>query len=202
MLPEPLQQLQRMFEKYPGIGPRQASRFSFFLMRRSEKELQEFIDALNNLKKDVEPCSTCYLPAVAKSSCVVCSNPKRNNNSICVVEKETDAINMEKAGIHQGIYFVLGENISPIGESAEPKERLRSLVKNIKASNNSAEIILALNNTREGNFTSLYIQEFFKKNLEGNETIKITRLGRGLSTGSELEYADEETLRNALEGRK
>ena len=203
MLPKALQDLAHHFEKYPGIGPRQASRFSFFLMKQPSEEVDKLIAALTALKEEVSLCSNCYLPTQKNVSklCPICSDTKRDANSICVVERESDALSMEKMSVHRGAYLVLGENISPLHKSNIAKSRLLLFVKKLKnADSNKREIILALNNTREGNFTSLYIQELFKKNTLSN--VKITRLGRGLSTGSELEYADEETLRNALEGRK
>jgi len=215
MLPKALQDLARHFEKYPGIGPRQAGRFSFFLMKQPSGEIDNLITALTALKKEVSLCSNCYLPTQKSRGklCTICSDTKRDASSICVVERESDALNMEKMSAHKGAYLVLGENISPLHKSNIAKSRLMLFVKKLKnagshrlgrgpaeSGGGKREIILALNNTREGNFTSLYIQELFKKNMVPN--VKITRLGRGLSTGSELEYADEETLRNALEGRK
>ncbi|MEX0877445.1 MAG: recombination mediator RecR [Candidatus Spechtbacterales bacterium] len=201
MLPKPLQELQQIFEKFPGIGPRQASRFSFFLLKQPPEELERMADAIKSLTKEVGLCNTCYLPASGSTSCVVCSDNKRDNSIIYIVEKESDAIAMEDAKMFNGTYLVLGENISPIGKSDAAKERLRTFLKKVKNENNIKEVVLALNNTREGNFTTMYIEEMFKKNIEGAE-VKLTRLGRGLSTGSELEYADEETLRNAFENRR
>jgi len=158
-------------------------------------------DAIKSLKKEIGLCNACYLPALGSTSCVVCSDNKRDNSVIYIVEKESDAIAMEDAKMFNGTYLVLGENISPIGKSDTAKERLRTFLKKVKNENSAKEIILALNNTREGNFTTMYIEEMFKKNIEDTK-VKLTRLGRGLSTGSELEYADEETLRNAFENRR
>lgn len=203
MTPKPLQDLTNFFIKFPGIGPRQAGRFSFFLMKQPREEIDNFIEVLRDLKQNVSICSDCYLPIEKseKNLCGICSDTTRNKSIICVVEKENDALNMEKIKLHDGVYLVLGQNISPMHESPTAKIRLKKLLTNVKNQKNQiTEIILSLNNTREGNFTSLYIQELFKKN--SLDTIKLSRLGRGLSTGSELEYADEETLRNALEGRK
>lgn len=203
MLPKPLVDLTKYFEQFPGIGPRQAGRFAFFLMKQPSKEREKLIETLTALARDVELCTSCYLPTHKNKLrlCVTCQNPERDPTLLCVVEKESDALNMEQAGLHRGRYFILGGNVSPIGDSQLVKNRLDALFARIQQKDNEIrEIILALNNTREGNFTSLYMQERFKKH--DLPTIKITRLGRGLATGNELEYLDEETLSYALKNRQ
>ncbi|MDP4010519.1 MAG: recombination mediator RecR [Candidatus Spechtbacteria bacterium] len=200
MLPNPLEELQKAFEKFPGIGPRQASRFIFFLMKQPQ-DLDQTVQALVGLKNNVGLCKECYLPANLGEACYICLDKKRDRSTIYIVEKESDAINMENVGKFSGIYFVLGENISPIQESQMAKTRAKEIIRRIKKDPDKKEVILALNNTREGNFTALYVEELFKENIESSK-IKLTRLGRGLSTGSELEYSDEETLRNAFENRR
>lgn len=201
MLPRSLQELQKQFERFPGIGPRQARRFVFHLLKESPENVAKLTGSLSSMQKDVMLCGECYLPTenLDKGLCSVCSDEARSQTLLCVVEKESDALTMEKTKIHKGRYIILGENISPLKESRTAKTRLTKFAKKIEQKGKEYEIILGLNNTREGNFTSLYIQELFKKKNLNN--IKLTRLGRGLSTGSELEYADEETLRNALENR-
>ncbi|MDX1608129.1 MAG: recombination mediator RecR [Candidatus Spechtbacterales bacterium] len=201
MLPKQLHDLQKFFQKFPGIGPRQASRFSFFLMKQNHSEIDKLINALENLKKDVSVCNECYMPTAKNANCTICTDTKRDKSALCIVEKESDAINMEDAGIYKGRYLVLGETISPIGESKTAKERLKKFTSQLKNDDDKKEVVLALNNTKEGNFTSMYIKKLFDENLEEGK-VKITRLGRGLSTGSELEYADDETLKNAFESRK
>jgi len=199
MLPKPLQQLQKFFEKFPGIGPRQASRFVFFLSKQPKEYIENFIQSLQSMLTEVNLCSNCNLPGLKKNSlCAICSDSSRDKKTIYIVEKEGDALNLEKTNIHNGVYFVLGKNISPIEKTQTAKEQIKNLVKKLRRENNP-EVILALNNTREGNFTAMYIKEMFKENELNN--VKLTSLGRGLSTGSELEYADEETLRNALKNR-
>ena len=118
------------------------------------------------------------------------------------MEKETDALNFEKTGQFQGHYFVLGGFIDPLNKESVAHERLNLLVKKTEQTQEPVELILALTPRREGDFTSLYIEEQLKPLKEQGVKIKTTRLGRGLSSGAELEYADEETLKNALEGRK
>lgn len=202
MIPSSLQELKRQFAKYPGVGPRQAERYAFFVLKQPREDREALIAALTSLQ-NVQLCQQCFLPTEKTEAglCSICADPKRNNNLICVVEKESDALNMEKAKAHEGTYHILGENISPLTQSEVAKDRLRALVTRVRnaARDDGKEIILALNNTREGNFTTLYAQELLKKNDLPNT--RVTRLGRGLATGSELEYADEDTLRNALLGR-
>ncbi|MDX1535618.1 MAG: recombination mediator RecR [Candidatus Spechtbacterales bacterium] len=201
MLPKNLEQLQKQFQRFPGIGPRQARRFVFHLLKEDPENVRRLAEYLKDMQTEVVLCNDCYLPTenVKSSKCSVCTDEKRDHLSLCIVEKESDALNLEKTKIHNGKYLIIGENISPLKKSVIPKKRLSSLVKRVENSKDKYEIILALNNTREGNFTTLYIQELFKKKDLPN--VKLTRLGRGLSTGSELEYADEETIRNALENR-
>jgi len=203
MIPSSLQELKRQFAKYPGVGPRQAERYAFFVLKQPEQDREALIAALTSLQ-NIQLCKQCFLPTEKNETglCAICADPKRNNNLICVVEKESDALNMEKAKAHEGTYHILGENISPLTQSEVAKKRLKALVARVQnaVGDETKEIILALNNTREGNFTTLYAQELFKQNELPNT--RITRLGRGLATGSELEYADEDTLRNALLGRQ
>jgi len=211
MLPQSLQNLQKYFEEFPGVGPRQASRYAFFMLKQPKENVEKFIQSLKKLNEEVALCTNCYLPSERQAGnktskhnstqCKICTDKSRNKNIIYIVEKEQDAINLEKINAHNGIYLILGENISPIDEKKVVKNRVKNLIKNLSndEESKSKEIILALNNTREGNFTSMYIQQMFKENNLGK--MKLTSLGRGLSTGSELEYADEETLRNALKNR-
>ena len=200
MLPEPIKKLEKHFQKYPGVGPRQASRYVFFLLKQPKEYLENFINDLDYLKKQISLCENCNLPKQKQNPyCKICSDEKREKNTIYLVEKEQDAINLESTNIHNGTYFILGENISPIGDSVLAKERVKNLIRRLKKQVEPAEVVLALNNTREGNFAAMYIKEMFKENEMNN--VKLTSLGRGLSTGSELESADEEALRNALKNR-
>jgi recombination protein RecR len=203
MIPRPLKRLENFFRRFPGIGPRQAARFSFFLFKQPKKDLESFIFALQELNSQVAACENCYMPkAVDIASCFICLDENRDKNLIYLVEKESDAFNLERPKIHAGTYFVLGQTLSPVGEDEVAKKRLKHLVRRLKSKEADTEIVLALNNTREGNFTSMYIKKMFEENdLLRSPKIKLTSLGRGLSTGSELEYADEETLRNALKNR-
>jgi recombination protein RecR len=212
MLPQQLQVLINQFTRLPGIGPRQAARFVFYLLRNNE-EISALSDTLKSVGESIGLCRNCFLPSYASPACAICISPKRDKNTICVVEKETDALNLEKNGHFQGHYFVLGGFIDPLNKESVAYERLSLLVDKIQngrgltpqaagSDPDNLEIILALAPRREGDFTSLYIEEQLKPLREQGLKVKTTRLGRGLSSGAELEYADEETLKNALEGRR
>ena len=201
MLPSQLQTLISQFTRLPGIGPRQAARFVFYLLR-NESEISSLADTLKSVDESITLCENCFLPSYDSPACTICLSPKRDKNTVCVVEKETDALNFERTGQFQGHYFVLGGFIDPLNKESVVHERLSLLVKKTEQAQEPVELILALTPRREGDFTSLYIEEKLKPLKEQGLKIKTTRLGRGLSSGAELEYADEETLRNALEGRK
>ena len=212
MLPSHLQNLITQFTKLPGIGPRQAARFVFYLLRNNG-EISTLSDTLKSVGENIRLCKNCFLPAYDSPHCAICVSPKRDKNTICVVEKETDALNVEKTRQFQGHYFVLGGFIDPLEKESLAYKRLSLLVQRLVNDNPSPllrkegsspafELILALTPRREGDFTSLYIEDQLKPFKEQGFQIKTTRLGRGLSSGAELEYADEETLRNALAGRR
>lgn len=220
MLPPQLQILIQQFTKLPGIGPRQAARFAFYLLRNQE-EISSLANSLQFVREKINLCPNCFLPArqaselsdfaagPASSVCAICANPKRDGQTICVVEKETDALSIEKSGHFQGRYYVLGGFIDPLEKEGIAYKRLGFFVQKLRTPKTTEgnesqhiEIILALTPRREGDYTSLYIEEQLKPLRNQGLITKITRLGRGLSSGAELEYADEETLKNALEGRK
>lgn len=211
MLPDSLQSLISQFTSLPGIGPRQAARFVFFLLR-NKKDAARLKESLEFISSNVALCEQCFMPALRNFSeekpsqltiCNICSGHRRDKNIICVVEKETDAVNFEKTGHFSGIYYVLGGYVNPLEESDTPRERVRILTERLKNTNSGIELILSLSPRREGDFTSAYIEKNIKESFGENcGKIKITRLGRGLSSGAELEYADEETLLNAFIGRK
>ena len=202
MIPVSLKQLMDCFAKYPGVGPRQAQRYALFALKQPENERQDLINALQSLQA-VDLCADCYLPKNSKdATCSICSIEGRLGNVICVIERETDMMNIEKTHSFPGTYIIIGENISPIKESRMVQERIATLLQRLSKipKSRKKEVILALNNTREGNFTTLYIQTILQKQKINN--LKITQLGRGLASGNELEYLDKDTLQHAFEGRK
>lgn len=166
---------------------------------------------LRQVRENITLCENCFLPTFM--NCRFCADPRRDKNLICVVEKEPDALNLEKTRQFSGHYYVLGGFIDPLEKENLAQKRLSILILRLRKKTNLAffsdsikmvnlELILALTPRREGDFTSLCIKEQLKPLISQGIPIKITRLGRGLSSGAELEYADEETLRNALDGRK
>ena len=189
----------KLLQKLPGVGPRQAARFILALLDKDESELRELGQAIVNLKKDIRFCRECFNVS-ENGSCHVCSDPKRDNAKILVVEKVTDLDSIEKTGLYKGLYHVLGGSINPLDGVTPETLRFKELDKRIDqlSDGRELELIIATNPNTAGETTSLYIKDLF-----GNKKgVVLTRLGRGLASGSNLEYADETTLRNALEYRK
>ena len=175
--------LKRSFQKLPGIGEKTAERLAYASLRFKKEELDEFINALYNVKTNVHPCPNCGM-YIDTPSCPICNDPSRNDDTLLVVSDAKNIISFEKTDTYHGLYFVLPEDI-----------RIPQLLKNIKE-NNVKEIILALSSTIEGETTALYIAQLLK-----NSPIKVTRLAYGLPLGADLEYVDEITISRSLEGR-
>lgn len=198
MYPKSIQKLMDLFSKFPTVGPRTASRFVFYLIQKPKEEIDEIINAISNLKRDIKVCASCFKPFENEGEiCEICSNPDRNKTLLCIVEKEIDLETIEKTKKYQGLYFILGGTISTLKKTDVEKIRTEELEEKIKNRPEIREIIIALNPTAEGETTALYLERILKP-LDK----KTSRLGRGLPVGGELEYADEETLKAAFEGRK
>lgn len=198
MLPEPIQNLINQFVKFPSVGPRQAARFVFHLLKQPKKELEELAGAVLNASRNLKKCSLCFRFVETNNICAVCKNTKRDNSTVCIVEKDTDIEIMENTGRYNGLYHVLGNNgVKDFSEKNLQELHLKELTERIKKNKELKEIIIATSATTDGDTLALYISRLLKP-----LGIKITRLGRGLSTGSELEYMDEETLSQALISRK
>lgn len=199
MYPNSIQKLIDYFSKLPSVGPRTASKYAFALLKLSKEELKEFAESIKNIKEHTMACSQCYSITDNKDSlCHVCINSRRDKKTICIVEKEADMASIEKLNQYNGTYHVLGGNISVANKQSLDKLRLNELAKRIKSFNSKeVEIIIATNLTTEGDTTALYLERVLKP-----LNIKITRLGRGLPTGGEMEYADETTLLHALKERR
>ena len=192
------QELKAFFQKFPNIGPRQAGRFIYSLVDFSESERKKMGEMISELDKSLRRCENCFRifttshPEVGICSfCAESSN--RDKSKIMVVEKDSDLLNFEKTNSFKGLYFVLGGLFDPLEENKNPEIRINIL----KNKEGEGEIILALPSTKLGDFTCEYI----KKTLIGSP-VSITRLGRGISYGVELEYADENTLKHAFTNRK
>ena len=186
--------LIELFSKFPGIGPRQAARFVFYLFNKSQAELDELADKIKEIPKQFHACPLC-LTITEKSAalCPICRDQQRNKEKLCVVEKDYDIQNIENAHIYDGLYFVIGKiDIT----DDQPNALIKKLMETIKNNKNLMEIIIALNPTTKGDAATMYIEKELK-----NSGKKISRLGRGLPFGGEIEYADEITLANAFKNR-
>lgn len=193
MYPKPIQNLINIFSKFPTVGPRTATRFVFHLIKLDQEDINQLLSSIESIKKDIKICSSCFNTFSEDSEfCPICSDNSRDKSLLCIVEKETDLITIEKTKKYQGLYFITGGTINLKNKDI----RINELKEKIKTSN-FQEIIIAINPTTEGESTSLLIERELKP-----FDIKITRLGRGLPIGGELEYADSETLESALDGRK
>jgi len=207
MFPKSIQKLIDLFSKFPTVGPRTASRFVFYLMSKEKSEINELISAIVNFKKNIKLCQFCFNPFEPPSAkatevkgeeelCEICRNPARDKTLLCLVEKETDLISIENTKKYNGLYFILGGTVSRLKKDIS-QLRMKELEERVKNHPEIKEVIIATNQTTEGQATALYLERLLKPLNK-----KITRLGRGLPVGGELEYADEETLSSALEGRK
>ncbi|MDI6603084.1 MAG: recombination mediator RecR [Patescibacteria group bacterium] len=193
-----IQKLIDLFSKFPTVGPRTAARFVFYLMQKSKEEIEELINSISNLKKNVKICPLCFNSFEGEGEfCQICSHPSRDKSLLCIVANEIDLQALEKTKKYQGFYFILGGTVSRLRKADIEKLRIKELQERIKNQPKIKEIILAFNSTPEGEATTLYLERLLRPLNK-----KITRLGRGLPVGGELEYADEETLASALEGRK
>jgi len=198
MYPPSIQKLIDLFSKFPTVGPRTASRFVFYLVGKSKEEVDKLVVAILDLKKNVKLCKLCFNPFEGEGElCEICSNPARDKSLLCIIEKETDLLVIEKTKKYKGLYFILGGTVSRLKKADIEKLRTKESEERVKNHPEIKEIIIAVNPTTEGEATALYLERLLKP-----LNIKITRLGRGLPVGGELEYADEETLGSALEGRK
>ena len=204
-----IQKLIALFSKFPTVGPRTAARFVFYLLKSSDAEVKEVADSIANLKSTVKQCSFCFNPfepfdaAQGKPSgelCEICRDPRRDQTMLCIVEKETDLVPIEKTKKYPGRYFILGGALSRFNHEDLKDLRTEELLARANQKE-IQEIILAFDSTTEGEATSLYIERLLKP-FDTAQGKKITRLARGLPLGGELEYADEETLGSALDGRK
>lgn len=203
-----LKKIALFFERFPGVGPRQAGRFAYSLLDEKEETLKEMSAALLALKSKVKRCAECFRAfdvAESKSKekegnvCFTC-RVHRSPAAILIVEKDTDLENVEKLGIYDGRFCVLGGVISPFNGSID-KIRLHALYRLIGNSPSLKEIIIATSATSEGDATASYLEKILEEFTKAGK-IKISRLGRGLSTGSYLEFSDRDTLKNALNNRK
>jgi len=192
---ETIQKLVRIFSKFPTVGPRTATRFVFYLIKQPEDKINEFIQNIKDLRSNVIVCPSCFNPFENSGHklCPICRNESRDKSLLCIVEKETDLITIEKTNKYKGLYFILGETINLRNKEIKRLEQLKEKIKN----NSFKEIIIALNPNTEGETTRLLLERELRP-----FNIKTTLLGRGLPIGGEVEYSDPDTLGSALESRR
>jgi recombination protein RecR len=196
-----IEKLRDIFKKFPTVGPRTAGRFVYYLMKLPKERIDELTNAILELKNKIKLCQLCFNPFEGDGQlCVICKNPTKNKNLLCIVEKETDLLSIENTKKYNGVYFILGGVIGTMRKEDVSQIRIEELKKRV-ALNNFSEIIVALNSTPEGRATSFLVESTIKEAIP-SLTFKITHLAKGIPVGGELEYADEETLESALEGRK
>ena len=189
-----IEKLIESFEKLPSIGHKTAQRLAFYMLDISEEEAKEFTDSIMNAKKNLHFCSKCFNISDT-DPCNICSNPKRGESIICVVEDVRDVIAMERTHEFNGVYHVLHGSISPMNGIGPDNIKIKELLTRIMEGE-IKEIILATNPRVEGEATSMYISKLVKP-----LGVKVTRIARGIPVGGDLEYTDEITLTKALEGR-
>jgi len=201
ILPRSIIKLIESFEKLPGIGPKTASRLTFYLLHVPQTNLDIFADSIKNLKFNTVFCSICGNIG-ENDPCVICDSSDRDATVVCVVEQPIDILSIEKTGKYKGVYHVLHGAINPLNNIGPDEIHLAQLILRLKK-NNLKEIILATNANMEGEATAMYINRELKmQSANWGSKIKITRLAHGLPVGADLEYADEVTLSRALEGRR
>lgn len=196
-VPKALRSLIESFQKLPGIGPKSAQRLAFYLLHVPQVELDRFAENISDLKKNTLLCSTCKNVS-EKDPCPVCSDMGRDKSILMVVEQPLDLLAIERASKYNGLYHVLHGAINPLDNIGPDEIFTEDLF--IRIDNQSIrEVIIATNPTMEGDATAMYINKKLKAK---DGKLIVTRLGMGIPTGADLEYADEVTLREAIEGRK
>ncbi|OHA91736.1 MAG: recombination protein RecR [Candidatus Zambryskibacteria bacterium RIFCSPHIGHO2_01_FULL_46_30] len=194
-----IEKLSEIFARFPGIGPRQAKRFVYFLLSRNGDYPSELTRAIQSLKKEIIQCGECMrffvYPEHGRGArvCSICADEARDNSMLMIVPRDIDLEAVERSGSYNGHYFILGGVVPILEKEPEKRIRIKELESRIKKDKNIKEIILAMNANLDGENTA----EFIKQKYQGLPLIFST-LGRGLSTGAELEYADPETLKNAF----
>lgn len=190
-----IEKLIEAFEKLPSIGSKTAARLAFHMLNSSEEETNEFISAITNAKINLKYCSKCF-NITDTDPCIICGNPKRSEETICVVEDVRDVVAMEKTHEFKGVYHVLHGSISPMNGIGPDDIKIKELLARLM-DGKVKEIILATNPRVEGEATAMYLSKLIKP-----LGVKVTRIAHGIPVGGDLEYTDEVTLSKALEGRR
>jgi len=202
-----IEKLSEIFKEFPGIGERQAKRFVYFLMSRSPAYNENLTLLIKELKKEVAQCKECFrffiLDNKKEKLCDICTNTNIDSSTLIIIEKDSDLESVQKSHVYNGKYFILGGLVPIVEKTTKRKIRIEELKEKIKkdAGKNLKEIILAFSLNPLGDHTDAYVREQLKDITE-KLNIKISSLGKGLSTGTELEYSDNDTLKNALKNRQ
>lgn len=202
-----IEKLIQIFSHFPGVGPRQARRFVYYLLTRQNGTLEELSRNISELKDDVVICADCRRFFEKKNSrsdlCKICSDPNRDRTTLMLVQRDIDLESVERNGSFDGVYFVLGGSVPILEKEPEKRIRIKELEERVKQDRGLKEIILGVNWNPEGENTGDYVEKFLAQTLPDvkNKKIKISHLGKGLSMGTELEYTDPDTLKNALRNR-
>lgn len=197
-LMDSIRRLEEIFSHFPGIGPRQAKRFVYYLQGRSASTVRELAELIQEVKAATSECASCHRFFLGSNAslCKICSDQSRDHSSLLIVARDSDFETVEKSGAYRGVYFILGGTVPILDKEPEKRVRLRALLERVNEGS-IQEVILSLNATPEGENTADIIRE----RLAG-KVPRISILGRGLSTGAELEYVDADTIKNALQNRK
>lgn len=191
---DPIERLVDAFSRLPGIGPKTASRLTYYLLRAPAELSLELAEALRDLKERVHYCPRCFNVSEG-DLCPICADPTRDQRVLCVVEEPLDVLALERSGAYRGLYHVLHGVISPLENIGPENLRIEELVDRVR-DGTIREVILATNPNMEGEATAMYIARLLQR-----LDVQVTRLAHGLPVGGDLEYADQHTLARALEGR-
>jgi len=191
-LPNSLQNLIEQLSRFPGVGKKSAQRMAFFLLKNPREDVVALAKAIIDIKDRITECSQCHNIA-ENDPCVICTDMKRDRTTLCIVQEAMDVLAIEKIGYYRGLYHVLGGVISPLNGIGPDDLNIDSLMPRLEG---IKEVILAINPTRDGETTALYLSKILK--VKG---VNVTRIAQGLPIGIELEFADELTLTRAIEGR-
>lgn len=201
----PIEKLTEYFKEFPGIGERQAKRFVYFLLHKNPNYVKELGDKILDIKNSIHQCPSCFLFFQSQKDelCDVCSNQKTDKTSLLIVEKDADYENIKRSKNYNGMYFILGGLVPIVNKDTPNYVRIKELISNIEKQikeNGLKEVIIALSLNPQGEHTDMYLRQMMN-GLQNKYKFKIVSLGRGLSTGTELEYSDGETIKNALKNR-
>ena len=200
-----IDKLSHIFKEFPGIGERQARRFVYFLMSKNSYYSENLSSLILYLNKEVAQCKECFrffiLNNKKEKLCDVCINPNIDFSTLMIIEKDSDLESVKKSRVYNGKYFILGGLVPIVEKNTKSRVRIEELKEKMSKDGNLKEIILAFSLSPQGDYTDSYVREQLK-DIIGKLNIKISSLGKGLSTGTELEYSDNDTLKNALKNRQ